>query len=160
MADKDYIHWRENMDMPYLRAENLLPGEVRVLTIKEVKKELMPKIPGRNEDEHQNVAYFEEEGILPMVLNVTNCETITAIYGTPNILEWAGKKIAIYEGKTSMGKKGSVPCLRIKKFRPDVCVFCGKELEPALYNGSIKKYGKPYCSGECKDKDLKGVNVI
>ena len=156
---ENYIHWRENMDMPYLRAENLTPGEIRVLTIKEVRKELMPKMAGRNEDEHQNVAYFEEDGVLPMVLNVTNCETISAVYGTPNILEWAGKKIAVYASKTSMGKK-TVPCLRVKKYRPDVCIYCGKELEPALYNGSIKKYGKPYCSGECKDKDIKGVNVI
>ena len=158
MAD-NYIHWRENMDMPYLRAENLLPNEVRVLTIKEVKKELMPKIPGRNEDEHQNVAYFEEDGVLPMVLNVTNCETIESIYGTPNIVKWAGKKIAIYASKTSMGKK-TVPCLRIKKFQPDVCILCGKPLEPSIYNGSIRGYGKPYCSAECKDKDIKGVNVI
>lgn len=156
---ENYVHWRENMDMPYLRAENLVPNEVRVLTIKEVRKELMPKIPGRAEEEHQNVVYFEEAGILPMVLNVTNCETIEAVYGTGNVIEWAGKKIAIYASKTSMGKK-TVPCLRVKKFRPDVCIFCGKELEPAIYNGSIKKYGKPYCSGECKDKDIKGVNVI
>lgn len=155
----EYIHWRENMDMPYLRAENLTPGEVRVLTIKEVRKELMPKIPGRSEDEHQNVAYFEEPGILPMVLNVTNCETIEKVYGTGNIVEWAGKKIAIYASKTSMAKK-TVPCLRIKAFIPNKCIFCGKELEPAIYNGSIKKYGKPYCSGECKDNDIKGVNPI
>ena len=156
---ENYVHWRENMDMPYLRAENLSPNEIRVLTIKEVKKELMPKIPGRTEEEHQNVAYFEEEGVLPMVLNVTNCETIEAVYGTGNIIDWVGKKIAIYASKTSMGKK-TVPCLRVKKFRPDVCIFCGKELEPAMYNGSIKKYGKPYCSGQCKDNDIKGVNVI
>ena len=155
----EYIHWRENMDMPYLRAENLLPDEVRVLTIKEVKKELMPKMPGRNEDEHQNVAYFEESGVLPMVLNVTNCEAIEAIYNTGNIVEWAGKKIAVYASKTTMGKK-TVPCLRIKRYCPNKCAYCGKEIEPAIYNGSIKKYGKPYCSAECKDNDIKGVNVI
>lgn len=156
----EYKHWRENMDMPYLRAELLKPNEKRILTIKEVVRETMPKLPGRDNsvDEHQNVCYFEEES-LPMVLNVTNCETITQILGTENINEWPGKKIAVYASKTTFGKK-TVPCLRICKFRPDVCIYCGKELDLNLARGSIAKYGKPYCSGECKDNDIKGVKIL
>ena len=156
----DYIHWRENMDMPYLRAETLLPDEKRILTIKEVRREIMPKMPGRDSsvDEHQNVCYFEED-CLPMVLNVTNCETITQILGTGNVLEWPGNKIAVYASKTTFGKK-TVPCLRICKFRPDRCVFCGKKIDISIAKGSIAKYGKPYCSGECKDNDIKGVKIL
>lgn len=157
---EEYKHWRENMDMPYLRAETLKPDEKRILTIKEIKKEVMPKLPGKDNsvDEHQNVCYFEEDS-LPMVLNVTNCETITQILGTDNINDWPGHKIAIYASKTTFGKK-QVPCLRICKFRPDVCAFCGKEVELKTARASIAKYGKPYCSGECKDNDIKGVKIL
>ena len=148
------------MDMPYLRAETLMPDEKRILTIKKVEKEVMPKLPGKDNsvDEHQNVCYFEEDS-LPMVLNVTNCETITQILGTANVNEWPGNKIAIYASRTSFGKK-QVPCLRICKFRPDKCAFCGKDVDLSIARLSIAKYGKPYCSGECKDKDIKGEKIL
>lgn len=158
--EEEYKHWRENMDMTYLRSETLKPDEKRILTIKKVVKETMPNLPGRKQDveEHQNVCYFEEDS-LPMVLNATNCETITDLLGTGNINEWPGHKIAIYASKTTFGKK-QVPCLRICKFRPDVCFYCGKPIELNIARGSIAKYGKPYCSGECKDNDIKGVKIL
>lgn len=157
---EEYRHWRENMDMPYLRAENLAPGEVRILTIKRIAKEVMPKLPGKNNsvDEHQNVCYFEEDS-LPMVLNVTNCQTIEQILETGNIDKWPGNKIAVYASRTTFGKK-QVPCLRVKNFRPDKCAFCGKDIDLQIAKGSIAKYGKPYCSGECKDKDIKGEKIL
>ena len=157
---EEYLHWRDNMDMTYLRAETLQPNEKRILTIKEIKKEVMPKLPGKDNtvDEHQNVCYFEED-CLPMVLNVTNCDTISTILGTANVKEWPGNKIAVYASKTTFGKK-QVPCLRICKFRPDRCAFCGKEISVSLAAKSIEKYGKPYCSGDCKDKDIKGVKIL
>lgn len=160
----DYIHWRENMDMPYLRAEHLKPKERRVLTIKEVRKELMPEIPGKSQEEHQNVAYFEEEE-LPMVLNVTNCETIEQLYGTGNILEWVGKKIQIFATKTKV-KGQSIPCLRVDKVIPKsdeityYCSVCGKEISKDLYDKSVAKYGKPYCSKECLETDTNGKQVL
>jgi len=158
--EKDYLHWRENMDMPYLRAETFAEDEKRILTIKEIKKEVMPKLPGKDNsvDEHQNVCYFVEDS-LPMVLNVTNCETISQILGTANVNEWPGNSIAIYASKTPFGKK-TVPCLRICKFRPDRCAFCGKEVDIKVAKASIAKYGKPYCCGECKDNDIKGVKIL
>ena len=161
MPEEEYKHWRENMDMPYLRAETLQPDEKRILTIKKVVRETMPKIPGRTSDveEHQNVCYFEEDS-LPMVLNVTNCETLTALFGTGNINKWAGKKMAIYASKTTLGKK-TVPCLRVCKFRPDICSVCGKEItEPAIYKSSIARFGKPICSKECYETGLKGPDAL
>ena len=32
------------------------------------------------------------------------------------------------------------------------CSICGKEITKQFYDLSIKKYGKPFCSGECKAK--------
>ena len=158
--EEEYKHWRENMDMTYLRAETLKPDEKRILTIKKIEKEVMPKLPGKDNsvDEHQNVCYFEEDS-LPMVLNVTNLETITQLLGTDNIYKWPGHKIAIYASKTTFGRK-QVPCLRICKFLPDKCAFCGKDIELSMAKASIAKYGKPYCSGTCKDNDIKGVKIL
>ena len=153
-------HWRDNMDMTYLRAETLAEGEKRILTIKEVKKEVMPKLPGRDDtvDEHQNVCYFEEDS-LPMVLNVVNCETITGLTGTGYIEDWKGTKIAVYASKTKFGKK-MVPCLRVCNYHPCKCAKCGKEIDTKTAQLSIAKYGKPFCSGECKDSYLKGDKIL
>ena len=160
----DYVHWRDNMDMPYLRAEHLKPKERRVLTIKEVRKELMPKLPGKNDaDEHQNVAYFEEN-VLPMVLNVTNCETIEGLYGTGNVLEWAGKKIQIFATKTKVAGK-LIPCLRVDKVIPESdkiiynCSVCGKEITKETYDASVARFGKPYCSKKCYELDTNGEQL-
>jgi len=157
----DFVHWRENMDMPYIRAETLQPSEKRILTIKKVVKETMPKLPGKEKEkeEHQNVCYFEEDS-LPMVLNVTNCETLTTLFGTGNVNEWVGKKFAIYATTTKVAGK-TVPCLRICKFRPDICSICGKVIDdPTIYKGSIAKYGKPFCGKECFEAGSKGPDVL
>lgn len=161
----EYVHWRDNMDMPYLRAEHLKPKEKRVLTIKEVRKELMPKLPGKHDDgdEHQNVAYFVED-VLPMVLNVTNCQTIEELYGTGNVLDWAGKRIQIFATKTKIAGK-LVPCLRVDKVIPTsnevtyVCCVCGKPMRKDAYDMSVAQLGKPYCSKACYELDTNGQKI-
>lgn len=161
----EYVHWREFMDMPYLRAEMLAPKERKVLTIKEVRKEVMPKLPGRSSDadEHQPVAYFEED-VLPMVLNVTNCQTIEDLYGIGEPAKWAGLKIQIFATKVKV-KGELVPCLRVDKVKPvssEVtysCCVCGKTITKEIYNASVSRFGKPYCSQECYNKDQNGEKI-
>lgn len=34
------------------------------------------------------------------------------------------------------------------------CCVCGKEIPETIYDQSVKKYGNPFCSRECKDKYL------
>ena len=166
-----YVHWREFMDMPYLRAEMFAPKERKVLTIKEVKREVMPRLPGKNAvdengnpvEEHMPVAYFEED-ILPMVLNATNCEVIEELYGTGEPSKWVGKKIQVFATKTKVAGK-QVPCLRVEKVIPTTqevtyhCSVCGKEISKDTYDKSVAKYGKPYCSKECLDEDQNGKPV-
>ena len=162
----EYVHWREYMDMPYLRAEMLAPKERRVLTIKEVKRELMPKLPGKHDDvdEHQPVAYFVED-VLPMVLNVTNCQTIEELYGIGEPSKWAGLKIQIFATKTKVAGK-LVPCLRVDKVKPTSneitysCCVCGAPITKETYDKSVAQFGKPYCSKKCYELDTNGKQLL
>ena len=149
--------------MEHLRAECFAPKEKKVLTIKEVKQE---KVTSNNgEVELKPVAYFFEEGVLPMVLNVTNCKMIEKLYGTGNIYDWIGKKVQVFATKTKVAKE-TVPCLRIEDVIPTtnevtyICSVCGKTISKHTYDGSIAKYGKPYCGKECLDKDTKGEQLL
>lgn len=157
-----YSHWRNCIGAEYLRAEMLAPGEEKVLTIKEIKTESISNTNG--EVEPRPVAYFAED-VLPMVLNVTNCKTIEKLYGTGNIFEWCGKKVQIFATSTRVGKE-TMPCLRIRNFMPKTyeaeykCSVCGKNITKAIYDGSVAKYGKAYCSKECHEKDVNGENLL
>jgi hypothetical protein len=71
-----------------------------------------------------------------MILNATNCKTITKIYGTPQIEEWIGKPIQIF---VSVEKIAGEPteCLRIRPAKP---VTKKPELTPThkQWNDAIK----------------------
>lgn len=159
---ENYTHWRTLTDLDHLRAECFAPKEKKVLTIKDVKREKLTASNGQVEE--KPVAYFEEN-ILPMVLNVTNCKMIEKLYGTGNVYDWKGKKIQVFATKTKVAGE-MVPCLRIEDIIPTsnevqyICSVCGKPISKAIYDQSIAKYGKPYCSKECLDKDTKGVDLL
>ena len=164
MAEENkYEHWRNLTDMSHLRAECFAPKEKKVLTIKSVYSDKVTDSNGRVEV--KPVASFEED-VLPMVLNVTNCKTIESLYGTGNINEWVGKKIQVFATTTKVGTRTGVPCLRIEKVIPTsnevkyYCSVCGKEISKATYEGSIKKYGKAFCSKECLEADTKGKQLL
>lgn len=159
---ENYTHWRNLTDLNHLRAECFAPKEKKVLTIKEVRQE---KITSNNgEVDVKPVVTFVED-VLPMVLNVTNCKTIEKLYGTGNIYEWIGKKIQVFATSTKVAGQ-SVPCLRIENIIPKtnevqyLCSVCNKPISKELYEGSIAKYGKPYCSKECYEADTKGENFL
>ena len=62
------------------------------------------------------VAYFHE-AVKPMILNRTNCKTMTKIFKTPNFEEWINKKIQI--GAVPVDAFGEkVDSLRIRQFLP------------------------------------------
>jgi hypothetical protein len=152
--------WKNLANYDYLGAYSLQGvAEEVTLTIKLVKKERVTANGGASED--CIVAYFEETNkdnvvVKPMVLNKTNCKIIEKLYNTPFIEEWVGKQITIYATTTKFARD-IVPCLRIRNELPKVvtynCSVCGKEISKAMYDGSIAKYGKAYCSKECLEKD-------
>lgn len=160
---ENYSHWRNMQDNDHLRAEMFQPGEEKVLTIKEVKKETVTSNSG--EVESKPVAYFIEPGVLPMVLNVTNCKIIEKLYGTGNVYDWVGKKIQVFATSTRVAKE-TVPCLRIRNFVPQTnevtykCSVCGTNITKDIHDKSIAKYGKAYCSGKCYETDKNGKTLL
>jgi len=160
--EENWKHWRNFSDQIHLRAETFQPGEEKVVTIREIKKEKVTSNQGVVSE--KPVAHFEED-VMPMVLNVSNCKTIEKIYGTGNVYDWVGKKIQIYATTTKVARESGVPCLRVRPFAPQTskveykCSVCGKNIDEKTYKASVAKYGQAYCSKECLDVDKNGEKV-
>lgn len=107
-------HWKKLDNPDYLGAYSLQPGEEPVLTIKQVLYQAVKGEGGKKDD--CRVAHFVE-GVKPMILNATNCKTITKLYGTPFIENWAGAKIQVYATTTKLAGE-EVECLRIRPKKP------------------------------------------
>lgn len=158
-------NWKNLANYDYLGAYSLNDAQEVTLTISNVKRERVTNNGGSSED--CIVAYFEEKSVddivvKPMVLNKTNCKTISELYHTEYVEDWIGKKITIYATTTKFARD-VVPCLRIRKEVPEtityVCSVCGKELSKATYEGTIKKYGVALCSKECLAKFQEQENI-
>ena len=79
-----------------------------------VQNETVTGSDGKNEE--CTVMHFEEE-TKPMIVNATNAKTISKLFKTPYIEEWAGHKIQIYSA-TIKAFGETVDALRIRNFTP------------------------------------------
>jgi ribosomal protein L34E len=156
-------HWKKLHNPDYLGAYALKPNEDLIATIKVVGNE---PVKGENgKEEECTVIHFVEKDIKPLICNATNAKTITKIYGTPYIEEWAGKKIQIFATTTKL-KGENVEALRIRPFVPKEtvtekkikCADCGKDIEgyanmnaAQVAQYTTKKYNKTICQ-ECAKK--------
>lgn len=117
-SQDEKTHWKKNFNYNYLGSYSLNEGQEVVLTIVDVKKELVTSSTGQKEE--CTVAYFKEAvngEKKPMILNKTNCKIIEKVYGTPYIEEWKGKAVCIYtENVKAFGEY--VDALRIKPSIP------------------------------------------
>ncbi len=149
-------HWKKLTNPNYLGAYSIENGQDLILTIKYVQEEKVTGTDGKKDD--CVVCHFVENA-KPMILNATNMKTITKLYKTPYIEEWAGKKIQI--GVEKVKAFGDVvEALRVRKNIPNVqtaalpkCEICGNDIQPlssmtaeqvAAYTSS--KYGQALCS--------------
>jgi hypothetical protein len=108
-------HWKQLQNPAYIGAYSLQPGENRTVTIEKVVKESVKGADGKAED--CTVAYLKGEK--PFILNATNCKTLTKLYGTPYIEQWAGKSLVIYAAKVkAFGEE--IEALRIKPTLPEL----------------------------------------
>ena len=82
-------HWKKLINPDFLGAYSLDPGKDIVLTIGQVKKEIVTGAGGKKEE---CIVCHWQENEKPMILNVTNCKTIAKQTGTPYIERWAGHK--------------------------------------------------------------------
>lgn len=152
-------HWKKLINPDYLGAYSLDPGKDMILTIRQVKKEMVTGADGKKEE--CIVCYWQEEQ-KPMILNVTNCKMIAKLLKTPYIERWAGHRIQIgAEVVSAFGEK--VEALRVRKTLPEeakiACEVCGQFIQPAFNMSASqlaaytkKKYGKPMCAECAKDQ--------
>ena len=62
--------------------------------------------------EDKLVAHFAEDGVKPLVLNLTRAEAIADLVGSPNTDSWVGARIRVTKGRTQFkGKR--VDCLDV-----------------------------------------------
>lgn len=106
---QELTHWKKLTNPNYLGAYSLQPNESRVVTIVEVKREIITGMEGKKEE--CTIAYLKGEK--PMILNSTNSKRIERITGTPFIENWKGAEVMVYAEKIkAFGEL--VDALRIK----------------------------------------------
>lgn len=106
-------HWKQLVSADYIGAYSLQPGEERIVEIISVGRQMVKGTDGKEKE--CTVAKLKNEK--PFILNRTNCKTLTKIYKTPYIENWAGKKIIVYADKVkAFGEE--VEALRIRPVEP------------------------------------------
>ena len=158
MAEK--THWKKLDNPDYLGAWSFQPGEEKIVTIKEVKRQLVFNV-ATNGKEECTVAYFVED-VKPLILNVTNCKAISKAWGTPYIDDWPGRKIALRVKRVkAFGEM--TDAVRVSPDRPTEetfrCELCGNEITPAagqtaaaIASATKNKYGKQLCLHCAKER--------
>lgn len=152
-------------DSPYLGEWDLPDagdGDL-VLTIKDVRE---GSIIGENGRTSIKVIITFEENVKPFACNKTNGASISKALKSRYMDEWVGKKIQLYRSKNiKFGSESGIWGIRVRDYAPKVegekcfCSVCGKEITKKLYDGTIAKYGKPYCSEECLKASTEGVSL-
>lgn len=113
----DTYHWKNLFESKcmLLGSHNLNPDEEIVVNIKGISQQEIINRKGKK----QNVGILEFDGILPMVLNVTNCEILESMY-TSSMQAWIGKPIQIYATECKDYGGGKTIGLRIRDKIPEV----------------------------------------
>lgn len=107
-------HWKQLTNPNYIGAYSLESGKDLEVQILKVTKEMVKGEGGKQAE--CTIAILKDQK--PLILNKTNCKTITKLFDTPYIEEWAGKKITLYRSVAQlMGE--NVECLRIRDKKPE-----------------------------------------
>lgn len=155
-------HFKKLTNPNYLGAYSIEDGQDLILTLQKIQNEMVMGADGKKEE--CVVAYFKEPNTKPMILNITNMKTISKIYGTPYIEDWANKQIKI--GTEKVKAFGEVvEALRVRKVKPEQtksnpipCEICGTIISSAygmtadqVAEYTAKKYGKKLCTTCAKE---------
>lgn len=133
-GDEHMTHWKKLTNPDFLGAYALEPGQEIAVTIETIKTEEVKNRDGTSSE--CIVAYFREREIKPMILNVTNCETIAKLAGSSFVEDWPGTRIQLYAAKVKAFGE-IVEALRIRPTVPKdpepvpPCEICGKQLTSA-----------------------------
>ena len=109
-------HWREFHPTDYIGAHAFEPGEEKILTIKNAKKERVKDSSGKTE---QCLVVHWKEDQQPMIVNVTNSKSITKVAGSPYIEEWTGVAVSLYTTEVSAFGE-TVEAVRVRQTAPQI----------------------------------------
>ena len=121
----ELTHWKKLTNPDYLGAYELMDGSKDgrelIVIIDRVVREMITGADGKKEE--CTVCYLKNQK--PMILNATNQKTMSALFKSPFIEHWAGKKMTIYVAKVK-AFGDIVDALRVRKEVPKL-----PELTPA-----------------------------
>lgn len=153
-----HIPWKRLTNPNYLGAYSFDDDKDMVLTINDVKNEV---VTGENGKKETCVVIYFKENQKPLIANKTNLKTIEKLYKTPYIDEWKGRAISLYIDHNVRFGKEIVDGLRIRPTIPKVsvnaqkeykCSDCKKPIRAALGRTAEQlaqytqnKYGKCLC---------------
>lgn len=128
-------HWKKLQHPDYIGAYELMDGSENkelTVTITQIKREMITGADGKKEE--CTVCYLKNQK--PMILNATNQKTMTKLFGSPYIEDWANKQMTLYVAKIK-AFGDTVDALRV---RPNAPVK--PELTPTSdkWNGAIKAF--------------------
>ena len=107
-------HWKNFLDRNYLGSHNLEKNEEMLLTI--VKFEGEEMVQSGDGDKRPMVVIYFKENVAKMILNITNANTISALYGSqPD--KWINKQIQVYATPIKAFGK-TQDALRVRDFVP------------------------------------------
>lgn len=171
------MHWKKLINPDYM-GSYMFDNDVKEIigTIAKVKNESVANMDGKRED--CIVAHFKEKELKPLILNRTNCKTISKLFKTPHIEDWEGRSIAMVV-KQVKAFGDVVDAIRIKPEIPKVavtpkCTDCNADIQ-GDFGKTAKwmaeytqgKYGKPLCSACAKkasvnklEDDKKATNIM
>lgn len=85
-------HWKKLTNPDYLGSYDFAQGEERIVTVKSISRKVVKGPDGKEEE--CTICHFVEP-YKPMILNATNCKSITKLNGSPFIEEWTGQQFKI-----------------------------------------------------------------
>jgi hypothetical protein len=155
------MDWKKMTDAELIGSFDFEKGEEKIFTITDVSGGTVFSDKGKSNK--KPIATLAETK-LKMVLNSTNCKTLSKLYNSRDTDSWIGKKIQVYVDPNVKFGGEIKDGLRIRPFVPKpasqsqqsgpVCADCGEPV--AEYQGitaaqlaaaTNKKYGRPLCYG-------------
>lgn len=149
METTQKTHYKRLMNLDYIGAYSLEDGKDLTVTITAVSRKT---VVGEGGKKDECIVAALSGGQKPMILNSTNCKTLTAIYKSPFIEDWVGKPIALFVTTTRMGGE-TVECLRIRSTAQSL-----PQLTPASpkWSGAVEALS----TSKCKMEDIKAKYTI
>ena len=150
------VHWKKSFHPNYFGTDALKDGQDMILTIGKVCEEVVTGSDGQKET--CLVCHWMETDVKPMILNKTNCKTISKLLKSPYVDDWFGHRIQVgAEMVKAFGEM--VDAIRVRKELPEeiqiACEECGQFIAPAhgmtvtqMAAYTKKRFGKQLCS-EC-----------